>query len=386
MSGLSRSWRGALGLVAVLLAAGACAPAAAPSAAPAAAKPAAGAAAPAAPTSAEAEWEQTVAAARREGKLVISAPTGALWRQALQTFEEDYPGISLEQTAGNSRDFWPRLFQERQADQYLWDMRIGGPDPEVFAARDAGALDPVRPLLVLPEVADESKWFGGWEGFYADREKRYLASFIASSSYNVYVNRDMIPESELWSDEQLTDARYRGKIVIQDPRGGAGLGTITVLLAVYGEQYVRDLLGKQEMAVTADNRQQAEWLVRKRYPIGIGMRMDQVAMFEREGVPVNIQGLGTPRKFSLGSGGIQLVNRPPHPNAAKVFINWLLTQQVQARIAKMVEQNSRRVDVAPGDPNEALDPSRLADYVPHQYEELLPVRRQAQQLAAELVK
>ena len=44
----------------------------------------------------------------------------------------------------------------------------------MFQARDEGALDPVRPLLVLPEVADESKWFGGFDGLYADKEKQYL--------------------------------------------------------------------------------------------------------------------------------------------------------------------------------------------------------------------
>ena len=41
---------------------------------------------------------------------------------------------------------------------------------------------------------------------------------------------------------------------------------------------------------------------------------------------MNVKGLGTPRKLSLGSGGIQLINQRPHPNAAKVFVNWLLTQ------------------------------------------------------------
>ncbi|HEY7060561.1 MAG TPA: extracellular solute-binding protein [Chloroflexota bacterium] len=389
----------------VLLGVGACAPSAAPSRPPSAgasppqaasapaasgstgqnASPGAGAAAsPAA--SGPADWDATVAAARQEGKLVISAPTGQLWREALEAFTQDYPGISLEMTGGNSRDFWPRLFQERDAGQFLWDLRVGGPDPEVFDARDRGALDPVRPLLVLPEVMDESKWFGGFDGMYADKAKEYLPAFVASASYNVYVNRNVIPESELSSEEQLIDPRWRGKIVIQDPRGGAGLGTTTTQLAAFGEDYVRQLFTQQDVVVTGDNRQQAEWVVRNRYPIGIGLRMDQVKVFEQQGLAVNVQGLGTPRKLSLGSGGIQLISQRPHPNAAKVFVNWLLTQKEQERIAKAVETNSRRLDVPPGDMSELLEPSQMAQYVPHQYEELLPTRRRAQQLAAELIK
>jgi hypothetical protein len=67
-------------------------------------------------------------------------------------------------------------------------------------------------------------------------------------------------------------------------------------------------------------------------------------------------------------------------------VNWLLTQKEQERIAKAVETNSRRLDVPPGDMSELLEPSQMAQYVPHQYEELLPTRRRAQQLAAELIK
>ncbi|HZS02991.1 MAG TPA: extracellular solute-binding protein [Chloroflexota bacterium] len=379
-------WPGTRALVVLLLCGlAACTPQASPGApASAPAAPSTAAAAPA--VSAPANWDVMVAAARQEGKLVISAPTGQLWREALQTFEQDYPGISLEMTGGNSRDFWPRLFQERDAGQYLWDLRVGGPDPEVFDARDRGALDPVRPLLVLPEVTDESKWFGGFDGMYADKEKQYLPAFVASASFNVYVNRNAVPESELATEEQLIDPRWRGKIVLQDPRGGAGLGTTTTQLAAFGEDYVRQLFTRQDVVITGDNRQQAEWVVRNRYPIGIGLRMDQVRTFELQGLPVNVQGLGTPRKLSLGSGGIQLISQRPHPHAAQVFINWLLTQRVQERIARTVEVNSRRLDVPPGDPAEVLDAAHLADYVPHQYEDLLPTRRRAQQLGAELIK
>ena len=39
---------------------------------------------------------------------------------------------------------------------------------------------------------------------------------------------------------------------------------------------MRQLLTQQDVVVTGDNRQQAEWVVRNRYPIGIGLRMDQV--------------------------------------------------------------------------------------------------------------
>ncbi len=90
--------------------------------------------------------------------------------------------------------------------------------------------------------------------------------------------------------------------------------------------------------------------------------------------------------LSVGFGAIQVLRQRPHPNATKVLVNWLLTQRVQADIAKTVELNSRRLDVAPGAPEEIVDPQRPSDYVPHQFEQYISARRRAQQLAQELLR
>ena len=60
-------------------------------------------------------WDQTVAAAGKEGQLVISAPSGTEWREQLLTFQQSYPGIKLSITAAASRDYWPRVIKEREA-------------------------------------------------------------------------------------------------------------------------------------------------------------------------------------------------------------------------------------------------------------------------------
>src|SRR5438309_964588 len=116
----------ALGLVAALLA---CGPTASPGAGSAPPRPASGqpaSAAPAQPAAAQvassaapAGWEQTVAAAKQEGRLVISAPANTIWREQLTGFQKEYPEIQVEYTGGNSRDFWPRVAQERAGRQYL---------------------------------------------------------------------------------------------------------------------------------------------------------------------------------------------------------------------------------------------------------------------------
>ncbi|HLH22292.1 MAG TPA: extracellular solute-binding protein [Chloroflexota bacterium] len=352
--------------------------------------PAAASASPAAATgdsaAAPAGWDQMVAAAKQEGRLVISAPANTIWREQLTAFQKDYPEIQVEYTGGNSRDFWPRVSQERAGNQFLWDVRIGGPDPQVFAAQDDGVIEPARPHLVLPEVVDDSKWFGGFDSIWADTEHRFIPGFLATASSPVYVNRDLVPEPEIRSERDLLDPKWRGKIVIQDPRGGAGLGFLATFLQVHGEQFVRDLL-RQDLVVTGDNRQLAEWLVRGRYPIAIGLRSYDLLLFQQEGLGKNVLPVRTEAiPLSIGSGSIQLLTRAPHPNAAAVFSNWLMTQRVQQSLTQATGENSRRTDVPAATPAEAPDWTQMDKYVSHQDEALLPVRVKALQLADELLK
>ncbi len=335
---------------------------------------------------APAGWEQTVAAARREGKVVVSGPTRELWRKVLTSFEQDYPGIQVEYVGANSRDFWPRIFRERELGQYLWDLRVGGPDPEVYEAKDRGALDPVRPLLWLPEVVDAGKWLGGIDGMFFDKDKKYVLGFVSMISFMAYVNRDQVPESELSSMKDLTQPRWKGKIAIQDPRGGAGLNSLEMLLEVYGEGILRDILKNQDVVVSNDVRQVTEWAIRGRYPIAIGLVPDAFAAFQEEGLKLNIKPIpDSGHSLSTGTGGIQVLNRAPHPNAMRVYVNWLLTRAVQTRLSGATKQNSRRLDVPVADPGSVPDPRQLASYVSSQAEEMLSVRQRAQVIARELL-
>jgi ABC-type Fe3+ transport system substrate-binding protein len=369
---------------------GTAAPAAQPAAGQSASAPAAGAsaAAPSAGSAAAAPagWDEMVAAAKQEGRLVISAPANTIWREQLTGFQKDYPEIQVEYTGGNSRDFWPRVAQERAGGQYLWDVRIGGPDPQVFAAKEDGTLEAARPILVLPEVLDDSKWFGGFDSIFADNEQRFIPGFLSSVGSSVYVNRDLVRESEIRSERDLLDPKWKGKIVLQDPRGGAGLAFLTTFLQVHGEQFVRDLLS-QDMVVSGDNRQLTEWIVRGRYPIAIGLRAYDLLVFQQEGLGKNVRPVrGEALPLSIGSGSIQMISQAPHPNATRVFSNWLMTQRVQQSLSEAALENSRRTDVPAAKPEEMPDRSQLDKYVAHQDEALLPVRVRAQQLAEEYLK
>jgi iron(III) transport system substrate-binding protein len=89
-------------------------------------------------------------------------------------------------------------------------------------------------------------------------------------------------------------------------------------------------------------------VVRGQYPIGIGLSDTHLSQFQKEGVGLNVKSLILPETTAVNSGfgAVALLDRAPHPNAAKVFINWVLSREGQATIAPAVRVNSRRLDVA----------------------------------------
>ena len=78
------------------------------------------------------------------------------------------------------------------------------------------------------------------------------------------------------------------------------------------------------------------------------------------------------------------MNKAPHPDAAKVFINWLLTKDAQALWAKEVETNSRRVGVEPGNPPFVVP--KGAKFLQVDAEENLPEVVKTQDIAKAVIK
>jgi iron(III) transport system substrate-binding protein len=332
------------------------------------------------------EWDQVVAAARQEGAVVVAGPPGSGYRQALAEFEKRYPEIKLEYVGLGVSEWEPRFYRERQAGLFLWDVDIHGPTTFDVTRKNAGDLLPLRAALLLPELRDEAAWFGGFRQAFLDAEQRFVFSYQAEISAQVYVNRELVPESELSTIQGLLDPRWKGKIAIFDPRlDGAGNGRIAIWTGQLGEQFVRDLL-RQDLGLTRDYRQLAEWLVRGRYPIAIGLSATELFAFTQEGLGRGAQPLGgkAPEawRLSSGFGVVRLLSSPPHPNAATVLVNWLLSREGQRAWVANTDRPSRRLDV----PRiEGQSPEPGVDYFDIDHEDTLPLRDRARDLSVEVL-
>jgi iron(III) transport system substrate-binding protein len=335
------------------------------------------------------EWEKVVAAAESEGQVSIAGPPGDAFREAIvDAFRKAYPKIKVELMGGSGRDKVARILRERQAGVYEWDLYISGPTSALAAFKPVNGFDPFRPMAILPEVRSDASWIGGFDGGWADTEKKLYYVFGGSlADDNIHVNWDSVPAGQIKSALDLLDPKWTGKIAMQDPRiEGKGLNDILVLMLAYGEDFVRKLLGSQKIVYTNDRRQLVEWVVRGRHPIAIGLNEYFLIIFQEKGLGKNINAVADPKTggyWSSGSSGIGVFNRAPHPNAAKVYVNWLLSRSGQTDWIQ-TQTNSRRTDVAPFDPKTAMKPGRT--YSNTQAEDMLAQRRRIQELATELIK
>jgi iron(III) transport system substrate-binding protein len=235
------------------------------------------------------------------------------------------------------------------------------PSTEFFIqAIPRGALDPVRPLLVRPDVLDDKSWRDGFESGWLDKGKQYSYGITRSRSQTLYVNTDLVKEGEVKGMQDLLDPKWRGKIIGGDPRTkGSGYWSATAARIKTGSDDVVRKLGKDtEMQLSGDARLLTESVVRGRFPIGVGAVSKPVLIdFLAQGIGKNVQNIPSLELDVVQSSNnvLMYVNRAPHPNASKVFANWILSKEGGASIAKNAQDNSRRADV------EVFDPSVVPD-------------------------
>lgn len=332
----------------------------------------------------ELEWDRVATAAKTEGKLVVHTLVGDGYKKTVATFQDAFPEIAVEHTTIFARDLAPRIIQERKAGVYAWDV-IAPPGTTGFGSLfPEKVFDPIRDVIFRPDVLGDQYWQGGFEYGFQDTEKKYAFGFGWNLEGGFWVNTDQVKEGEIKTAADLLEPRWKGKIAIADPQsGGASAVPLTVAALKHGDDYVRRFFTEQAPVLFREPRQGAEMLVRGQAAVAIGTTPPVIADFTSQGLRNHRRIL--PDDFSyLFQETLWLVNKAPHPNAAKLFINWLLTKPGQEAYAKGTALNSRRKDVAPIDqlifPPEGADKRYLDMLRQDRYEETERVRSITRQL------
>ncbi len=322
----------------------------------------------------EQEWSKLIDAAKQEGTLSVAsggAPSRQ-YRPIMAAFTKKF-GIKVEVATGNATTTINRVLAERKAGKFTVDVALISSRVNNQRLVPSESLVPFAPLLIHPEVLDKSAWYLG-RYWYADKFSKFTFIYHVTKEdqYESWYNTDKITAAEMAAIKKQTDffdPRWKGKIAAQgmgDPSG------IRQMIDSYfepdrGPEWVRTYLLDAGITFTDDRRILETWLVSGRYPLqAVATGTEQYNRLAKKGLP--IKQVFLPKKVGLvragGSGCcISVFAKAPHPNAAKLFVNWFLSKEGQTLTHTMIpaiDRSSLRTDIPFGEvsPDQRREPGK----------------------------
>jgi iron(III) transport system substrate-binding protein len=311
----------------------------------------------------EQEWAKLITAAKQEGTVAI-ASGGAPSRQYRPVVEAFYKkfGVKAEVSTGSATDTVNRVLAERKAGKYSMDVALISSRESNQRLLPSESLIPLPPLLIHPEVVNTANWYQSRHA-YADKASRYVFIYHASKEdqYESWYNTDKLKEAEIATIKKQTDffdPRWKGKILAQgmgDPSG------IRQMIDSYfepdrGPEWVRTYLLDAGITFSDDRRILETWLVAGRFPLyAVATGSEELTGLAKKGLPIKQtflpKQIGTIRAGGSGCCLSAFANAP-HPNAAKLFVNWFLSKEGQTLTHTLIpnlDRSSLRNDVPVGE-------------------------------------
>ncbi len=316
----------------------------------------------AAPAS-DADWAKIVAAAKQEGKIVISHFTDAGMEPVLRQFEKDY-GIRVEATPGRPDAVIPKILTEQQNGQYNWDVLLQPVNNVRLVLEPAHGLEPILPFLIRADVDNDAQWYGGITAHVPMDPPYVFYDGISNLAVGIDVDRAKVPASDMSNWPDLLKPEWKGKFGIYYPGRPANL---TLALTCYRpafdsdakwEDYVRAFFAQQPTA-SPEFRTVADWLVQGRFAVTVGAEGSYLENLKNKlkrkiEAPVSQNLCGYP---PTGTGrSVSIPKNPPDRNATIVFVNWYLSKEGQDLVVRSFSATgeasvSRRKDASNPDPD-----------------------------------
>jgi len=306
--------------------------------------------------------QQLIEAATKEGKVVYYTAIDLKVAQGLaKSFEQKYPGITVQVERTGSERIFQRLAQERANKIYAVDV-LDGSDQALFVTwKKQGILEPYIPAELMKWPADQRDPDGTFASV------RFTLMPIA---YNTNLVK---PEDAPKSFADLLDPKWSGKIVKAHPSYSGGIVTSTFqTVKAIGWGYI-EKLGKQKvLQVQSATEPPKKLALGERAVSADGLEYMDIRMQEG-GAPIKIvyPSEGTP--FIPGCEAIAA--NAPHPNAAKLFMSFMVSRETQQYLADSAGLRSFHPDV-----------KLKAGVAPLASIKLLPADPVAQEAATEEIK
>ncbi len=302
-----------------------------------------------------ADWEALVQAAKKEGQVTVYSSFGR--GPAAQAFTKRFPEIKYVLVNNTGSATANRVMAEKRAGKPLVDVVISGAATTFQVFHPAKILDPIKPALILPEVADPAGWWQK-QHWYVDAEGEFVFVYLGNVSRVGSYNTQSIAANELRSYWDFVNPKWKGKVVARDIRKSGTGGDAARFFFHHpelGPTFLRRLFSETDLTLVGDSRQGVDWLAQGRFTLGLFF--GEVEKATAQGLPVDEF---DPHHFKegaplgIGVGTIVLIQSSPHPSAGRLFVNWFLSREGQAALQKEMVlsgtgADSMRVDISKED-------------------------------------
>lgn len=293
----------------------------------------------------EVEWDFVQKEAKKEGKVTVRSELPQEVNRALMAAFKERAGVLAEVEPGARGGMTSlKILSEQKASLYLVDFVLGSVIANFPILQPAKAIEPFDKLLFLPEVIEPKAWYDSKFPWFD--EERTTAYLTLAPTTPLIVNTSLVRPGEIKSYRDLLHSQWKKKILFNDPTfPGQG----NSWFSVYAREENLGLgfmesLAKQEPLLLRDVRIQAEWVSRGKYPVSLAVGWILFGEFYAAGAPVALVETAEPDYLSGSTSFLFMMKNAPHPAAARLFLNWLLSREGMLVVQKSYERQSSRAD------------------------------------------
>jgi len=256
---------------------------------------------------------QLAEAARKEGKLVFYTSVETEFARALTSaFEAKYPFIKTEIFRSTHDKIFARMNIERQTGTYTADIISVG-EFETYHMQKKGFIAPYK----SPSATSYADGFKDPNGYWTDLYDNLMVTAFNTTR----VKREELPKR--WDD--LLHPRWKGRMVFDQNEDRWFANMLYLLGEKKGMEFMRTL-AKQDIAIRGGRSLVTQLLSAGEFDLQIVAYWYRPFLMKKQGAPVDWLGL-EPAIIALHP--ISVVEKTPHPNAARLFIDFALTEDGQ---------------------------------------------------------
>jgi ABC-type Fe3+ transport system substrate-binding protein len=275
--------------------------------------------------------DELYAKAKTEGALAFygAGPAGSHDRW-IREFQQKFPGVQIQFTGGLSNGLNRKIEQQLAAKKMATDLAIFQTIQDFDKWKREGAL-----ILFKPAGTEQI------DPAYRDEDGAFTAVSVNAVTYAY--NTQLVPSADVpKSALDFLKPLFAGKVITTDPtQDDAGLAVFNLIVEKYGWDYLDKYLAQQPEFSTTGHQMVSN-------AIATG---EKFATFDSVSTTWRLKAAGKPIEpvFSEADAtpvflvGAAIFKDAPHPNAAKLYLTWLLAKEQQSRTGTF----SPRADVPP---------------------------------------